>query len=63
MTSLIGRKIHADYMDCFKTSELYIETEDAVPWTLDGEYGGLQRRVLIKNEKKALTVMADAKKI
>ena len=63
VTSLLGRKIHADYMDCFKTSELHIETEDAVPWTLDGEFGGLQRKVCIKNEKKALTVMADPKKI
>lgn len=63
VTSLIGKKIHTDYMDCFKTRELYIETEDAVPWTLDGEFGGLQRKVYIKNEEKALTVMTNAKKI
>lgn len=62
LTSLVGRKIHTDYMDCFKTSELYMETEDAVPWTLDGEFGGLQRMVHIKNELQALSVMTDRKK-
>lgn len=63
VTSLIGKKIHTDYMDCFKTRELFIETEDAVPWTLDGEFGGLQRKVHIKTEEKALSVMTNAKKI
>ncbi|MBR1691882.1 MAG: YegS/Rv2252/BmrU family lipid kinase [Lachnospiraceae bacterium] len=63
LTSLVGRRIHTDYMDCFKTSELIIETEDAVAWTLDGEFGGLQRRVHIKNELQALSVITNPKKL
>lgn len=59
LTALVGRRIHTDYMDCFKTSELYMETEDAVPWTLDGEFGGMQRKVHIKNELRALSVITD----
>lgn len=63
VTSLVGKKIHTDYMDCFKTRELIIETDNAIPWTLDGEFGGLHRKVCIKNEKKALPVIVSAKKI
>lgn len=63
LTSLVGKKIHHDYMDCFKTRELYIETDQAIPWTLDGEFGGLHRKVCIKNEEKALSVIVSAKKI
>lgn len=63
VTSLIGKKIHSDYMDCFKTKELIIETDNAIPWTLDGEFGGLHRRVCIENEEKALPVIVSTKKI
>lgn len=62
IASLIGKKIHSDYMDCFKTRELFIETSEEVPWTLDGEFGGLQRKVVIKNQEKALPVLISGKK-
>lgn len=55
-----------DDTDCiytFKTNRLKIETEEAVPWTLDGEYGGSHRELIIENEKQAVQFMVkrDAK--
>lgn len=55
--SLVGRKIVTEYMDCFKTSEIFIETEENIPWTLDGEFGGYHSQVKIANEKKALEII------
>ena len=57
LASLVGRKIVTEYMDCFKTNEIYIETEENIPWTLDGEFGGYHSKVNITNEKHALEII------
>lgn len=57
MTSLVMRDVDADCMYCFKTSQITFECEDEVPWTLDGEYGGHQRKVMIQNEMQALEII------
>lgn len=57
IASLVGKKIVTEYMDCFKTNELIIETEEEIPWTLDGEFGGNHSLVRIKNEKHALRII------
>ncbi|MBQ7066821.1 MAG: YegS/Rv2252/BmrU family lipid kinase [Lachnospiraceae bacterium] len=57
LTSLIGRKIVTEYMDCFKTNKLVIETQEEIPWTLDGEFGGNHSKVTVKNEKQALKII------
>ncbi len=40
----------------FKTSHVVIETEDEMPWTLDGEYGGSHTKADITVERKAFTI-------
>lgn len=63
ITSLVGNKIHGDYMQNFKTASLFIEADEEIPWTLDGEFGGEHKEVLIRNEKQALRLMVpDGKK-
>lgn len=57
LTSLIGRKMNTEYMDCFKTNKIVIETTEEIPWTLDGEFGGNHSKVTIKNEKRALEII------
>lgn len=54
VTSILGNKIHSDYMQTFKAAEISIESGEEIPWTLDGEFGGKHRDVSIKNECRAL---------
>ena len=54
MAALIGAKIDNNSMHCFKASHIEIETETEIPWTLDGEFGGNHKSILIRNEKRAI---------
>ncbi len=56
MAALINRNINTDCMYCFKTRSLRISSEEAVAWTLDGEFGGEHRTVEIKNQRQALDI-------
>lgn len=60
--SLVARKIDNDYTYCFKTNHIHMESEEELPWTLDGEYGGSHNNVTIKNEKQALQIIVPQKK-
>ncbi|SFR97745.1 diacylglycerol/lipid kinase family protein [Anaeromicropila populeti] len=55
--ALILNDINKDYMCFFKTSELTIHSEQEVSWTLDGEFGGLHKTVLIQNKQKEITIL------
>lgn len=56
LAALLNRNINSDFMYCFKTSEIIFESETAVPWTTDGEFGGSHRQVHIKNMKQAVKI-------
>lgn len=45
----------------FKTSRLQIESEEEIAWTLDGEYGGSHREVLIEDYKEAMQIIVPPK--
>lgn len=62
LTSVIGHKIHSDYMQCFKAASLTIETDEAIPWTLDGEFGGKHKEVNIQNEFQGLRLIIPEKR-
>jgi len=62
VSAVVSRNINNEFMDCFKTSELHIMTEDVIAWTLDGEFGGFHRNVRIKNETQVLSVITNPKK-
>lgn len=57
MVALVNRDISTESMYCFKTTAVTITSEDEIPWTLDGEFGGSHRRVEIRNEKQALSII------
>lgn len=40
-----------------KTDRIEIETEEEIPWTLDGEFGGNHKNVEIINHKQAVSIM------
>lgn len=54
ITSILGSRIHGDYMQTFKTSAITVESAEEIPWTLDGEFGGKHKAVSIKNAFQAL---------
>lgn len=56
MAALLNRNINTDLMYCFKTSSIKITSEEAVSWTLDGEFGGKHQEVVIQNYKQALKI-------
>ena len=55
--ALALRKINPKRMYSFKTNEVHFETEEEIPWTLDGEFGGVHEEVGVKDCQKALEIM------
>ena len=55
--ALALRKINPKRMYSFKTNEIHFETEEEIPWTLDGEFGGVHEEVVVKDCQKALEIM------
>lgn len=59
--SLININIDIDtaYIKSFRASSIHFESEEDIQWTIDGEYGGALKNVVIKNNKQALQLMTD----
>lgn len=57
MEALVAGKIDNEHIYSFKASDIVIETEETVAWTLDGEFGGNHGKVMIKNRQAAVTFM------
>ena len=55
--ALALRKINPKRMYSFKTNEVHFETEEEIPWTLNGEFGGVHEEVVVKDCQKALEIM------
>ena len=57
LSAMIDAKINSNYMYTFRTKRLVIESKEAVPWTLDGEFGGEHQQVVIENNQKAIEII------
>lgn len=57
ITSIVLGKVDSKYVSFFKTSQIVFESKEEIPWTLDGEFGGLHEKVEITNKKQAIRVM------
>lgn len=57
LAALLLEEIDSNYMYSFRTRKLNIESEEMVPWTLDGEFGGEHDRVIIENNHKAVEII------
>ena len=49
-------RTESDMIYTFKTDELFISPYQTIPWTLDGEFGGEQTQIHLKNLRQALTI-------
>ena len=54
---LTNRENDNELIYSFKTNELHITSDEEVPWTLDGEFGGAHSDLTIKNLNKQITIM------
>lgn len=57
IASLINLVDDTDMVYSFKTDEVKFTAKTAIPWTLDGEFGGDQTDVVIKNVCQAVEIM------
>ena len=56
IAALTKLRPESDLIYTFKTDELRISPYQLIPWTLDGEYGGEQTQIYLKNMHRALTI-------
>lgn len=59
--ALIDRDMENEFLYWFKTARLQVESEEEVAWTLDGEFGGNHKEVLIEDYRETLQIMVPSK--
>lgn len=57
ITALIERNPNNEFIYWFKTSRLKITSDEEIAWTLDGEFGGDHKEVLIEDHKEAISII------
>ncbi len=62
VTALFNQQMDAKCMYCFKTDHIVLESDEPLPWTLDGEFGGNHTKVDIRNCAKAVEIMVPSEK-
>jgi len=64
LTSFVMEEADERYMHTFKASSLQINSEERIPWTLDGEFGGNWQEVSIVNNRRAIEIaVPESKKL
>ena len=61
IASLTNLKDETDLIDSFRADSVKFYSEEEIPWTLDGEYGGSHDMVEIMNQNKAMELMVPSK--
>jgi diacylglycerol kinase family enzyme len=59
IATLINLVDDTDKVYSFKTDSVKFTSNHAIPWTLDGEYGGDHAEVLVKNLHQVVEIMVD----
>lgn len=62
VATLLIEELDTKYIYSFKTDKVRIISETALPWTLDGEFGGEHKVAEIINNKQALKIKVDLRK-
>ena len=57
LAALVSERVDTEYMYCFKTGSLVIESDEEIAWTLDGEYGGNHTRVELTDKQQAVDII------
>ena len=57
--AILDRRIKSDCVMCFKCSEIMVESDEPISWTLDGEFGGCVDKAVITNVNKGLNISVE----
>lgn len=57
IAALLKHEVNETWMYFRKAADIHIESQEAVPWTLDGEDGGSTASVHIENKNRAVTIL------
>lgn len=57
LSDILTQNFNTKHFITFKTSDIAFESEENIPWTLDGEYGGETNKAKINIIEKAFSVM------
>lgn len=64
ITAFIKQDLTSEYIYYFKTAKLKIASNADIPWTIDGEAGGISRCTTITNESLAIRmILADEERV
>lgn len=58
INALLARNLEADCFYYFKTGKAVVSSDESIPWTLDGEFGGDVTRAEITAKNKAICLFA-----
>ena len=61
IASLTNLKDETDLIDSFRADSVKFYSEEEIPWTLDGEFGGDHKEVQIKDHCKAVDILINEK--
>ena len=56
IVALVDKRVKSEYIYTFKTQRLVVESEEAVSWTVDGEFGGEHMKAVIENKHQVLYI-------
>jgi YegS/Rv2252/BmrU family lipid kinase len=57
INDLLKGNLHSDHIFSFPVKEIQLDSEEPVPWSIDGEYGGEFQTTIIKNYQQAVTII------
>ncbi len=61
LSCLTSKKDTSDLIYSFKTNEIHFESEEAVAWTTDGEFGGDYTDLTVKNLHQRIKIIVEPK--
>jgi YegS/Rv2252/BmrU family lipid kinase len=56
LAAILIKEIDSKYMYSFRTKKITVESDQTIPWTLDGEFGGDWQTAVIENHQKAIEI-------
>ena len=61
IAALLKQNIKSEFIYYDKTANIEIQSEKKIAWTLDGEFGGKPKEVLIQNHEKTIEFLVPTK--
>jgi diacylglycerol kinase family enzyme len=61
INSLLSKDMKTDNLYHFHTGKVTLASEEKIPWTLDGESGGVHQLVTINDEQQAISIIVPDK--